>query len=111
MGRQSDAASDRMAASVACLAKQNGLACIDDVVLSQATAGKGAGETVFVVQGTLDDPAHLRAHMPTQAAVTAPAETSLQELARLEVVSQQASIREQAESVAREQAAPARTIG
>ena len=112
MGRQSDVHSERMAASAARLAKESGFDRIDHVLLSNATASKGAGETVFVVQGDAADPAHLRAHMSTQKAVDTPVEQSVQELARLETsTQQQAMVREQTETVAREQAAQAHRMG
>lgn len=112
MGRQSDVHSERMAASAARLAKESGFDRIDHLLLSNATASKGTGETVFVVQGDAADPAHLRAHMPTQRAVDTPVEQSVQELARLETSNQQQALaREQSETVAREQAAQPHRIG
>jgi hypothetical protein len=80
LGREYDANSERMAASAACLAKGSGLGRVDHVVLSQATATACQGETVFVVQGELGDPAHRRAHMPTAEAVRTPVETSVQRM-------------------------------
>ena len=67
---------------------------------------------MFVVQGDAADPAHLRAQMPTQKAVDTPVEQSVQELARLETsTQQQAMVREQTETVARDQAAQAHRMG
>lgn len=110
MGRESDVYSDRMAASVAKLAKESGFDRIDHVVLSNATADRGAGETVFAVKGDLKDPAHEIAYMPTQKAVSTPVEDSVQELARLDSVQQQAAqSRQQSETISREQqSAPTR---
>ena len=85
-GRSFDATSERMAASLLVLAKGNGLDRVDHVVLSNATADKAAGHNVFVVQGELNNPAHQRAHMPTEQAAQTPVEASLQ---RFEVVSQE----------------------
>lgn len=85
-GREFDATSERMTASLLVLAKNNGLARVDHVVLSNATSERPAAYNVFVVQGKLDDPAHLRAAMPTEQAVRAPIEESMQ---KYEVVSRQ----------------------
>ncbi|WP_064749983.1 XVIPCD domain-containing protein [Lysobacter antibioticus] len=85
LGKAPDAGSERLAASLLGLAKENGLQRIDHVVLSQGGTGLRPGENVFVVQGALDDPAHLRAHMKTEQAVATPVEASMQ---RLEAVNQ-----------------------
>lgn len=77
-GRSPDAYSERMVASVMALARQNGIDRADHVVLNTPTAESPGGSTVFVVQGALNDPAHLRASMPTDTAVQAPVEHSLQ---------------------------------
>ncbi len=84
LGREYDANSERMAASAACLAKGNGLERIDHMVLSQVTPTTRQGESVFVVQGDLNDPAHRRAHMPTAEALNTPVETSVQRMQQLE---------------------------
>ncbi|MEO8000863.1 MAG: XVIPCD domain-containing protein [Arenimonas sp.] len=80
MGRAPDAASDRMAASLTVLAKQEGLQRIDTVVLSRNTDATKAGENVIVVQGKLDDPSHLRAHMKTQTAIETTVAESFKQL-------------------------------
>ncbi|WP_434988619.1 Smlt3024 family type IV secretion system effector [Xanthomonas melonis] len=72
--------SEHLIASVMTLARQNNLDRADHVVLSKQTADSPAGRTVFVVQGELNDPAHLRAHMPTDVAIQTPVEKSLQQL-------------------------------
>ncbi|CAD7378496.1 Smlt3024 family type IV secretion system effector [Xanthomonas arboricola] len=79
-GRTPDENSERLIASVMTLARQNKLDRADHVVLSQQTADSPAGRHVFVVQGELNDPAHLRAHMPTDVAVQTPVEQSLHQL-------------------------------
>ncbi|WP_172453065.1 Smlt3024 family type IV secretion system effector [Xanthomonas arboricola] len=79
-GRTPDENSERLIASVMTLARQNNLDRADHVVLSRQTADSPAGRTVFVVQGELNNPAHLRAHMPTDVAVQTPVEQSLQQL-------------------------------
>lgn len=78
LGRAPDHSSACMSASLACLAQENGLTRIDHVVLSQQ-AGRH-GENVFVVQGKVDDPAHLVAHMKTSTATQTPVAESLQRL-------------------------------
>ncbi|MFC3716327.1 XVIPCD domain-containing protein [Luteimonas soli] len=88
LGRAPDRHSGNMIASLACLARRNGLERIDHVVLGGPTKELRPGENVFVVQGRLDDPAHLRAHMKTQLAVDTPAADSLRELQALDQAAQ-----------------------
>ncbi|WP_132826110.1 XVIPCD domain-containing protein [Stenotrophomonas sp. TEPEL] len=76
-GRSFDATSERMTASLLVLAKDNDLSHVDHVLVSNATAAHPAGHTLFVVQGEADDPAHLRASMPTAEAAQTPVEQSL----------------------------------
>lgn len=83
LGREFDETSERMTLSLVALAKENGLERADHVVLSDATGASAAGQRVFVVQGELNDPAHLRASMATDVAVQAPVEQSLRQLARV----------------------------
>ncbi|MDL5366570.1 hypothetical protein QSH18_13260 [Xanthomonas sp. NCPPB 2654] len=83
LGRDYDADSAKLAASAAYLAKENGLSRIDHVVLSEDSRKVRAGENLFVVQGALNDPAHLRAHMPTEDALSKPVEQSLAQLQSL----------------------------
>ncbi|MDQ1119658.1 MULTISPECIES: XVIPCD domain-containing protein [Pseudoxanthomonas] len=79
-GRAHDENSDRLVASAMTLARQHHLERVDHVLLSAQTQDSPAGRNVFVVQGNLGDPAHLRAHMPTDVAVRTPVEQSLQQL-------------------------------
>lgn len=79
-GRTHDENSERLVASVMALARQNQLERADHVLLSAQTADHPAGRNVFVVQGELNDPAHLRASMPTDRAVQTPVEQALQAL-------------------------------
>jgi hypothetical protein len=81
LGRVPDANSDRMAASAALLAGQSGLERIDHVVLSTGNDRVKAGENMIVMQGGLNDPARLSAHMKTSDALAAPVEQSLSLLA------------------------------
>lgn len=85
-GRTPDESSDRLAASLLPLAKENGLTRVDHVMLSDGrNRGVAPGENVFLVQGRPDDPSMLRAHMPTQVATQTPVAESMQ---RLESVNQ-----------------------
>lgn len=76
LGRTYDDTSERMTASLACLAKANGFQRIDHVVLSKQGDFAAQAENVFVVQGGLDDPARRVAHMQTQDAVNTPIQQS-----------------------------------
>lgn len=78
-GRDFDETSERISASLLVLAKDSGLERVDHVLLSQATPESHAGRNLFVVQGEPDNPAHLRAAMPTEQAAQAPVEQSLQQ--------------------------------
>ncbi len=112
MGRASDAHSERMSASLAHLAKEHGLERIDHVMLSNQTSRAAAGATVFVVQGEPSNPAHLRASMPTDLAVTTPVEQSLAKLQELDARTlAQAQSQAQERAVAQEEAVKPRSIG
>ncbi|MFK3650383.1 XVIPCD domain-containing protein [Lysobacter enzymogenes] len=82
-GRQWDEASERMTASLLALAKEQGLAKVDHVVFSARTGQVAAGENVFIVQGRLDDPASLRAHMKTDDATRTPERASFEKVAAI----------------------------
>ncbi|SDY89760.1 hypothetical protein SAMN04487939_10836 [Lysobacter sp. yr284] len=80
-GRAWDDASERLAASLTALGREQGLSHIDHVVLSGKSGDAEAGENVFVVEGRLDDPAHRRAHMKTAMATETAVEVSFERLA------------------------------
>ena len=80
MGRNTDVNSDRMAASLTVLARQEGIQRIDNVVLSHGNDIVKAGENVIVVQGKLEDPSHTRAYMSTHQAVNTPVTESFKQL-------------------------------
>jgi hypothetical protein len=65
--------------SLYALAREQGITRVDHVVLSQRgqTAGAGAGENVFIVQGGLNDLGNRHAHMPTAQAIALPVEQAL----------------------------------
>ncbi|HYM86256.1 MAG TPA: peptidoglycan-binding domain-containing protein [Pseudoxanthomonas sp.] len=102
LGHEYNDQSACMAASVACLAKTNGLSQIDHVLLSEARGTLRQGENLFVVQGDPGDPAHKRAQMKTEDAASTPVEQSTAQLQSLNEVQQrqqpaqamEASIRE-----------------
>lgn len=98
-GRTYDESSERLTASVMALARQSGLERVDHVVLSAQTTDSPAGRNVFVVQGALDDPAHLRASMSTGLAVQTPVEQSLQSLHLASVDREQAQARQMQQDV------------
>ncbi len=75
-GRSFDATSERLSASLLVLAKDNGLTRVDHVLLSERTADSPAAHNILIVQGERDDPAHLRAAMPTALAAQTPVEAS-----------------------------------
>ncbi|KHL59309.1 XVIPCD domain-containing protein [Xanthomonas cannabis] len=79
-GRTFDVSSERMTASLLTLAKDNGLTRVDHVLLSKQTDSLTTAQNVFVVQGALNDPAMLRAHMPTVQAAQTPVEHSFNQL-------------------------------
>ncbi|GAB3310892.1 hemolysin [Luteimonas notoginsengisoli] len=107
LGRGPDQHSENMIASLACLARRSGLERIDHVVLGEQTRALRPGEHVFVVQGRLDDPAHVRAHMKTQLAVDTPAADSLRELQAFDRAARQARTQQQAQAESLEHGASA----
>lgn len=83
MGKAFDRHSACMAASMACLARENGFERIDHVVLNVPTPKLQAGENVFAVQGGLTDPTNRIAYMKTTEAIATPVEQSLERLAAI----------------------------
>lgn len=70
-GHNDDPASEhRMTASLLVLAKQKGLEQVDHVVLSGQRGDLQKGENVFLIQGQLADPAHVRTMMKTNDAMS-----------------------------------------
>lgn len=82
LGRDPDGYGERLAASAAWLAWSHGLSRIDHVLLGQGSQALDAG-SLFVVQGALDDPGHLRARMPVADALARPADASIAQVQRL----------------------------
>ncbi|CAD0359792.1 XVIPCD domain-containing protein [Xanthomonas hortorum] len=100
-GREWDASSQRMTASLLVLAKEEGLTRVDHVLLNSPTDKLAAGEKVFLVQGTQSDPAHLRADMATMQAVQTPESQSFE---RVQSINQaQSQVREQQQALEQSQ--------
>lgn len=91
-----DESSERMTASLLVLAKQNGLERVDHVVLSEQRGNLQKGENVFLVQGQLADPAHTRAMMKTNDAMSAPEADSYRTLEALNQQRAQQQVQEPA---------------
>ncbi|TPD71428.1 hemolysin [Stenotrophomonas maltophilia] len=83
-GRSFDETSERVTASLLATAKSNRLERVDHVVLGNPPSNE-SGPRMFVVQGELNNPAHLRASVAVSEAVNTPVEHSL---AKVEQVSQ-----------------------
>lgn len=94
-GRTHDENSERLVASVMALARRNQLERADHVLLSAQTADAAAGRNVFVVQGGMTDPAHLRVSMPTDIAVQTPVAQSLQQIEAASLDRQPAAVQRQ----------------
>lgn len=96
-GRSFDAISERMTASLFVLARQNDLSRVDHVVLGN-TPGNGQAEpNVFLVQGQLHDPAHLRLSMSSTQAVQTPLEQSMEHYQVASLDAQQRELQRQIE--------------
>lgn len=81
LGKPWDTQSECLAASLTTLAAGSDLRRVDHVLMGRPTATAAEGPNVFVVQGDLADPAHLRAQMPVAQALATPVEQSFQQLA------------------------------
>lgn len=104
-GRSFDATSERVTASLLVLAKDNDLSHVDHVFVSNATATHPAGHTLFVVQGEVNDPAHLRASIPTAEAAQTPVEESLLEFDSVSRDGQQRALANQQEQLLQDERA------
>lgn len=74
LGRTPDIHSQQLTGSVFALAAEHGLCRVDHVLVNNATADTPAGCRVFAVQGDPQNPAHLRAGMDMQTALSTPLE-------------------------------------
>ena len=84
LGRASDESSQRMAASLTQLARAEGLERIDHVVLGSPSGQPPRPEDIFVVQGAMDDPGPLRAHINIEAALQPSVGESLRQVHQLD---------------------------
>ncbi len=99
-GRDFDATSERITASLYALARENDFSSVDHVLLSTRTATNEAAHNIFIVQGERDNPAHTRASLPTAVAAQTPVEVSFERVEQLAQVRQQSvsqSVQEQAQ--------------
>ncbi|HEO8482616.1 TPA: hypothetical protein UMF72_000904 [Stenotrophomonas maltophilia] len=83
-GRSYDGTSERISAGLLATAKESGLEHVDHVVLGNSPSD-GSAQRLFVVQGELNDPAHVRASMTAEEAARTPVEQSF---AKVEQISQ-----------------------
>lgn len=73
LGRATDATSARVVASLYAQARQQGITQADQVLIG----GDAQAPAFFVVQGKVDDPGHLRAHVPSAQAIATPEAVSM----------------------------------
>ncbi|MEQ8034839.1 XVIPCD domain-containing protein [Xanthomonas sp. WHRI 6106] len=74
LGRKYDDNSERLAYGGAVLAANHNMQRVDHIVLNDATSSAARGEHFFVVQGDLNNPAHLRAHGSMHEVLNTPVE-------------------------------------
>lgn len=82
-GRAFDEGSERASWALLPAAKACGMTRADHAVLSVGGPRLQPGDNLFIVQGRLDDPAHLRTHVRTVEAMSRPIEDSLAQLEAL----------------------------
>lgn len=102
-GRSFDETSERMTASLLAAAKSGGLERVDHVVLGNPPSD-GSGPRMFIVQGALDNPAHLRASVAVSEAISTPVEQSLakvEQMSQAQQVAQQDHAQEQTRAAMR----------
>lgn len=79
------------------------LRAIDHAVLSKPNPETGKPDLVFAVQGGLHDPAHLRTHVPLDAALATPLEETRQQVNQLALTRQQEQQQEQQQELQQQQ--------
>lgn len=89
-GREYDTRSEQLSHALLPVAKQNGMTRVDHLILNRGDGEIGAGENLFLVQGTPGDPAALRAVVKTGTAINTTLEESA---AQLQAVNQQLETR------------------
>lgn len=90
-GRAFDDISERISVGLLAAAKAQGLQRVDHVMLGQLPAD-GSAQRMFAVQGSLDDPAHLRASAPVGLMARTPLEQSYDTLSQLHDDAQQRAL-------------------
>lgn len=81
VGRAPDGLTERATASLFAEAKLSGLGRADHVLMSTGARANVDGSKLFVVQGALNDPAHLRVQVSASEAVATPIEDSFERAA------------------------------
>ncbi|TIK68811.1 hemolysin, partial [Stenotrophomonas maltophilia] len=102
-GRSFDETSERVTAGLLAAARSSGLERVDHVVLGNPPSGDSSPR-MFVVQGALDNPAHLRASVPISEAINTPVEQSLakaEQMSQAQQVAQQDHAQEQTRTAMR----------
>ncbi|WP_340569654.1 XVIPCD domain-containing protein [Stenotrophomonas sp. G106K1] len=102
-GRSFDETSERVTASLLATAKSNGLERVDHVVLGNPLSNE-SGPRMFVVQGELNNPAHLRASVAVSEAINTPVEHSLakvEQVSKAQQVAQHDHAQEQTQAAMR----------
>ena len=94
-GRSFDAISERMTASLFVVAKENDLSYVDHVVIGNPPSNGQVEPNVFLVQGQLDDPAHLRLSLSSTLAVQTPLEQSMEQYQVASLDAQQRELQRQ----------------
>lgn len=83
-GRPFDQRSEQLSHSLLTVARENGMTQVDHLIGSRADASHRAGEDLFVVQGRLNDPAHIRASVNVELASQTPVANSQRQLDAVE---------------------------
>lgn len=104
-GRAYDETSERISVGLLATAKENGLERVDHVVLGN-TPADGAAQRLFVVQGELNDPAHVRASMTAEEAARTPVEQSFAKVEQISQSQQERALAVQQEPVLEQSRAP-----
>lgn len=104
-GRAYDETSERISVGLLATAKENGLERVDHVVLGN-TPADGSAQRLFVVQGELNDPAHVRASMTAEEAARTPVEQSFAKVEQISQSQQERALAVQQEPVLEQSRAP-----
>ncbi|WP_337998754.1 XVIPCD domain-containing protein [Xanthomonas campestris] len=97
--------SEKISVSLLATAKEGGLSRVDHVVLGN-TPGDGAGQRLFVVQGELNNPAHLRSSIKAEEAAKTPVEQSFAKVEQISNSQQERALAAQQEPALEQSRAP-----